>query len=153
MNEPYLTAQDPKQIEKRLHLQPLIAERIAKNLNDSDIPTFLRIVLRGLIECTASCPDRNVSLFDLQIEIRESCRILISDRTIKRAIKLLVEEHGIAIGSSRTASNGYFFIRTPEQSKAALAPLLAEIRSLARRCRVLSPRTAYIRRVHGQEAL
>lgn len=136
----------------RLHGLPhLLAERIVAALNDSEIPSFVRVVLLGLLASSATVSP--VPLITLQNLIYRSSQILMSDRTIKRAIALLIEKYGIAVGASRTDNHGYFFVRTPEQSQAAIRPLLAEIRSLARRCRILSPRSLYGRAVHGQEAL
>lgn len=139
-------------IAARYSLPLLLAHRIADTLADVEVPSYVRLVLQTLLECSTN-PNRNIPLFDLQLEINHNSGIWLSDRSIKHAIKILIEDHGISIGASRTGEHGYFFVRTPAQSKAALTPLLAEIRSLARRCNVLSPRSIYIRQLHGQEVL
>jgi hypothetical protein len=73
-----------------------------------------------------------------------------SDREIKAAVKSLVEDFEIPIGSSRSKPAGYYLIVTPEDAEAAVKPLLAEIRSLAHRCRILSPKSQYVRHLLGQ---
>lgn len=142
---------DPIEIGRRSGFPRLLSERIIKALNDPDIPSFVRVVLLGLLSSNATASP--VPLMVLQNLIYRSTQIMLSERTIKRAVALLIDKYGIAIGAARTGNNGYFFVRTPDQSQAAVRPLLAEIRSLARRCRILSPRSLYGRAVHGQEAL
>ena len=80
-----------------------------------------------------------------------------SDRSIKMAVKELIEQHEIPIGSIRKvrgdAPHGYFFIISPADAEAAIGPLLSEIKSLARRIRILSPDSEYMRRLSGQIGL
>jgi hypothetical protein len=58
-------------------------------------------------------------------------------RTVKDAVKSLVEEFAIPIGAARTGCNGYFLCITPDDIEDAIRPLVHEIVSLARRVRVL----------------
>ena len=75
------------------------------------------------------------------------------ERDIKAAVKSLIEEHGVPIGSARTSTPGYFLVASVEDLEAARGPIIAEIKSMAERCRVLDWRTSFARRVQGQEVL
>ena len=72
------------------------------------------------------------------------------ERSIKAAVKELLEVHEIPIGSSRSTPAGYYLIESDTDARLAVEPLAAEIRSLARRCRVLSPKSNYVRSLLGQ---
>src|SRR5882672_3506876 len=74
-----------------------------------------------------------------------------SDRTIKGAVKSLLEEHGIPIGSCRTpGQNGYYLIVSDKDAEEASRPLQNEIMSMFRRLKVLSPKSAFVRQINGQ---
>lgn len=134
------------------HLPAELRRRIQSTLDDLEVPGFVRITLRALVELSdpcLGCSDR-VSLFSLQSEL-ERRGLLFSPRLIKRAIKELIETHGIAIGAARQANRGgYFFVATDAQAQKAVVPLMGEIRSLAKRIRALSPATPYIQHLLGQ---
>ena len=74
-----------------------------------------------------------------------------SDRSIKDAVKQLLEVHGIPIGSSR-ASNcaGYYMIQEDSEVESTVRVWGAEIHSLLRRCKALSPKSSYVRGLLGQ---
>lgn len=73
------------------------------------------------------------------------------DRSIKAAVKTLLEDHGIPIGSSRTAGDsGYWIILSDAEAEEAERPLRNEIISMFRRLKVISPRSAFVRRMQGQ---
>lgn len=61
-----------------------------------------------------------------------------NERTVKAAVKDLVERFGMQIGASRKPPYGYFFILTAEDREEARRPLRNELKSLARRLRALS---------------
>jgi len=74
-----------------------------------------------------------------------------SDRAIKGAVKSLLEEHGIPIGSCRTpGQNGYYLIISDKDAEEASRPLQNEIMSMFRRLKVLSPKSAFVRQLNGQ---
>jgi hypothetical protein len=63
-----------------------------------------------------------------------------TERDIKAAVKDLIERFGIPIGGSRSKPYGYFLVMTIDDQLEAGRPLLHEIRSLARRHRILTSR-------------
>lgn len=72
-------------------------------------------------------------------------------RAIKDAVKSLLEVHGLPIGSCRVPGrNGYFFIVTDADAELASRPLQAEIFSMFRRLKVISPKSAFVRGLQGQ---
>lgn len=76
------------------------------------------------------------------------------DRTVKAAVKELLEVHEIPVGSIRGADvHGYFLICTDEDRKQAERPLASEIISLARRLRTINPKSRYARLLMGQQEL
>lgn len=129
-----------------------LAERICDVLANNEIPTFSRYTLEAILGL--SCPrelDTRASIFAIQAWLTENRGIWITERLVKAAVKHLVEVHEIALGSSRGAKPGYFFIVDDAAAQAATRPLLAEIRSLAKRCRALDPRrNRYLKSLLGQ---
>jgi len=59
------------------------------------------------------------------------------DRSIKDAIRGLVVNFKVRIGSSRNNPPGYYLVVTTEDATAAAQPLIGEIRHLVQRVRVL----------------
>jgi hypothetical protein len=128
-----------------------LAERVCNVLDNNEVATFVRIVLSGILDLTESRPAAHVSIFEIQAHLSATFDTWLSERSVKAAVKDLVETHSIAIGSARGKDHGYFLIVTDGAAQAATRPLLAEIRSLARRCRALDPRTnRYLRGLLGQ---
>lgn len=74
-----------------------------------------------------------------------------ADRSIKDAVKILLEEHAVPIGSSRIPGrNGYFFCCSDADAEEAVRPYINEIHSMFRRIKVLSPKSAFVRQLNGQ---
>jgi hypothetical protein len=76
------------------------------------------------------------------------------ERSIKAAVKSLIEDHNIPVGSSRSMScPGYYLIASEEDLIAAERPIRAEIISLAKRLRTFNPKSDFARHLAGQEYL
>jgi hypothetical protein len=75
------------------------------------------------------------------------------DRDIKKAVKELVEEHRIPVGSSRVEPYGYYLAVSDEDIEAAERPLRREIQSLAARLKTFNPKSDYVRHILGQQEL
>lgn len=76
------------------------------------------------------------------------------DRTVKGAVKELIEDHEVPIGSSRiTGQAGYFLLISVDDLEAAERPLRAEILSLAKRLRTINPSSRFARMIAGQLAI
>ena len=139
----------PSELQERVF--GVLADRAGTPERPS-LPLAARFTLQALTElidphANALAP---VPLEEIQRYARTVLGAELTPRSIKASVKLLVEEYGIAIGSARGARHGYFFVTTDEEAVEAAKPLLAEIRSLARRCRTLSPRNPYIQHLLGQ---
>jgi hypothetical protein len=73
------------------------------------------------------------------------------DRTIKGAVKQLLEVHEVPVGSSRAVGcSGYFLLESDEDLQASERPLKGELLSIARRLKALNPRSAFARQLVGQ---
>ena len=76
---------------------------------------------------------------------------IYSDRAIKQAVKTLLEEFAIPIGSCRIPGRaGYYLIVSPQDAIDAERPLRNEIYSMFRRLKVINPRSAFVRHLNGQ---
>lgn len=73
-----------------------------------------------------------------------------SDRQIKGAVKCLIEQFGIPIGSSRQQPYGYYLVVSDQDAEDAVRPLRNEIFSLLRRIQALSPKSKFVRELQGQ---
>ena len=129
-----------------------LCRRVQYTIDDLEAPAFVRAVLLTLLDLTDPRlgGKTTVTLFEIQHHLEKIRDLYLSDRLIKQAVKVLVETHGIAIGSARGAEHGYYFVTTDEQAQKAVKPLLGEIRSLVVRCRALSPKSRYIQHLLGQ---
>jgi hypothetical protein len=76
----------------------------------------------------------------------------LNERSVKAAVKELVEVHGLPIGSSRGEVPGYYLIVTPQEAEVVCRVYEAEIRSLSRRVRTLRGMD-YAKRLLGQVAI
>jgi hypothetical protein len=110
-----------------------------------------RFVLEQLISMSAWGLKEAVSIGDM-IDRANACGPnTFSHRSIKFAVKRLIEEHGIPIGSSRLQPRpGYFFIVSDEDAEVAARALQADVLSMFRRIKVLAPRSAFVRKLNGQ---
>jgi hypothetical protein len=73
------------------------------------------------------------------------------DRSVKDAVKQLLEVHHVPIGSSRAAGcSGYFLLADIEDMEAAKRPLRGELLSIAKRLRSLDPKCQFARALVGQ---
>jgi hypothetical protein len=132
------------------HLSAALRKRILEVGNDPEAPAFMRAVLAALVHCCDQ-PGLHVRLADVQSWLGVHRQLWLSERTIKKAVMLLVADYGIQVGSSRSGKpSGYYFITTLAEAESAIAPLLSEAKSLLRRVNHLSPCRSYFRRMVGQ---
>jgi len=75
-----------------------------------------------------------------------------NERTVKAAVKDLIERFAMPIGGSRKPPYGYFLILTAEDQAEAARPLRNELKSLSRRLRALSSKHE-LARLWGQVQL
>jgi hypothetical protein len=80
---------------------------------------------------------RAISLHDLMVKLHRVCKPIPTEREIKDAIRSLVVDFKVRVGSSRSRPFGYFLVTTPQEARDAAHPFISEIRELARRIRVL----------------
>lgn len=117
--------------------------RILVVLGDPNLSPSCASVLRALMY--AAGRQSAISISQIQV----GCHWL-SDRDIKAAVKELLEVHGVAIGSARSAPFGYFLLCSQDDIEQAERPILAEVRSLARRLRAINPDSDISRMLCGQ---
>lgn len=73
------------------------------------------------------------------LQVRDLAESLkLSERDVKALAKCLVEDFEVPIGASRQKPYGYYLIETAQELEDAVQIYVAEIRSLARRVRVLA---------------
>jgi hypothetical protein len=78
-----------------------------------------------------------ISLHDLMVKLERIVKNTPTEREIKEAVRSLVVDFKVRIGSSRSKPFGYFFVTTPQEARDAAHIFISEIRELARRVRVL----------------
>jgi len=91
-----------------------------------------------------------ISIAAMQREWASTGNKVYTDREVKAAVKQLLEERGVPIGSARCIPAGYFLCVTPADIDQAERPLEGEIRSLARRLRAINPKSEISRTLCGQ---
>lgn len=136
-------------------LFPLIPEEVRRRLMqamaDPDIsPCAFQVLTRLVRFPEIAGRARAISIASLQDWARLNSFKVYSDREIKSAVKELIEERNVPIGSARSDPAGYFIAVTAEDLDAAEKPLIAEIRSLAKRIRSINPNSEISRALCGQ---
>lgn len=87
----------------------------------------------------------------MQISWRSDGLHVYDDRSIKGAVKSLLENYSIPIGSSRQPGcHGYWLIVNDDEAEEASRPIRNEIFSMFRRLKVISPKSAFVRGLQGQ---
>lgn len=130
-----------------------------------DIPNEVRARVDEALEGTAMSPcaravllrirdaagrERAVSIYALQAYWRLHGMKVYCDREVKAAVKELLEERRVPVGSARSGACGYFLLISPEDIDQAERPLVGEIRSLARRLRAINAKSEISRILCGQ---
>jgi hypothetical protein len=134
--------------------QPTILEKVNVARQSPDLTKTESFVLDRLIRGSAFGLDNVVSIQTMQRMAKAQGLKPPSDRSIKDAVKTLLEVYDIPIGSCRIpGKNGYYFCVSDEDCEDAVRPLKAEIYSMFRRIKVLSPKSAFVKRLQGQMAL
>lgn len=109
--------------------------KIDQVLAEKTLPPFVkRILVEVAVHRGVKDP---IPLRDL-VSAAKTADVTLTERELKGWVKHLVEEFGIPIGASRTEPTGYYLAVSAGDITAAIAPYLAEIRSLARRVRALA---------------
>lgn len=125
-----------------------VQARVDQALEDPATSPCARAVL--ILIRDAAGRENAVSIHELRaIWIMRSLKVY-SERDIKAAVKELLEERGVPVGSARSGSPGYFLLCSPEDIDQAERPLVGEIRSLARRLRCINPKSSISRLLSGQ---
>lgn len=129
-----------------------IRQRVDVALRCGTLTGVQSFVLWTLEQENAYGIDKAVSIQTLQNIWNNTCTpTALSDRSIKDAVKTLLEQHAIPIGSCRTPGrNGYFFIASDSDAEDASRPLRNEIFSMFRRLKVISPKSSFVRQLQGQ---
>lgn len=99
--------------------------------------------------------DKAVSIETIQNIWNNTCTPQApSDRAIKGAVKGLLEDFSVPIGSCRVPGrNGYYMCVQDSDAEDAVRPLKSEIFSLFRRIKALSPQSSFVRELQGQITL
>lgn len=129
-----------------------VRRRVSLALQSEMLTRFESFVLWTLEQQEAFGMNRAVSIETLQnIWINTATPKPPSDRTIKDAVKSLLEMYGIPIGSCRIPGrNGYYLCTSDSDAEEAVRPLKSEIFSLFRRIKALSPKSEFVRKLNGQ---
>ena len=134
-------------VPQQLRVAALVA------LGGAGVSACAKDVLRILLYEPAAGRENALQIRHLQARWRIRGQRVWSDRDVKAAVKELLEDCGVPIGSSRSGDRGYFLLVTPADIEAAERPLIGEIRSLARRLRAINPRSEISRAICGQLGL
>lgn len=125
--------------------------RRVNNAFASNLTNVERYVLQSLIRENSFGRSSPLSIARMQSWWVQNDRYMATDRAIKDAVKGLLENHGLPIGSCRTpGQNGYYFITSDADAEEASRPLQNEIYSMFRRLKVINPKSAFVRQLQGQ---
>lgn len=134
-------------------LLPELAIRIA-DARRSPMSDAARDVLSLLVDHPAGARagrDKALSIAAMQGAWDYAGQHIWSERVVKAAVKELLEDCGVPIGSSRRSGNsGYYLISSCADLEAAERPLKGEVLSLLKRLRTINPRTDFCRHLAGQ---
>jgi len=123
--------------------QLAIHRRLSELIVDKMMLPCDKAVMLRLMAFHAYGSSKALSIAAMQYKWRADGVHVWRDRAIKQAVKNLLEIYDLPIGSCRIAPhNGYYFVISDEDAEAAVRPLKAEIFSMFRRIKVLSPRSA-----------
>ncbi len=127
-----------------------VRERIEAAFNDPAMSACATTILAHL--CTVQAAGRNsaVAISTLQESWRRMGLKGYSVRQVKAAVKELLEERNVPIGSARCEPYGYYLLCSEEDVAAALRPIWGEIYSQLRRARCLDPKSKISRELCGQ---
>lgn len=127
-----------------------VRDRIDTALNDPDMSRCALAVLSRLRHLPAAGRNRAISIASLQ-SYWQICGVKVySVREIKAAVKELLEERNVPIGSARCNPAGYYLLVCEDDIRAAVKPIWGEITSQLRRVRCLDPKSSISRELCGQ---
>lgn len=144
-----------EQLELSMPVIPAEVERrIGDAVESEKLSPAAAAVLVLLDEFQAAGSERALPIKRMQQVWLVRGSTVYSDRCVKAAVKELLEEHEVPVGSSRvTDASGYFLICTDDDRQKAARPLAGEIVSLAKRLRTIDPKSRYARLLMGQQEL
>lgn len=127
----------------------IIRDRMNQACASEELQGAERAVLCALGQAFGK--DKAVGIAEMQDQWRERGQKIYDDRTIKAAVKSLLEVWDIPIGSCRVpGQSGYYLVTSDDEAEDAVRPLKNEIFSLFRRIKALSPKSAFVRQLQGQ---
>jgi hypothetical protein len=135
---------------------PTVEEDIKMRIDAALIHEALTPVERAVLECLMQGHPTFGRQSTMTIAYMQSMCVFrdkksYSPRSIKGAVKSLLEVYNIPIGSSRTPGDcGYWVIVSDEEAEEASRPLRNEIFSMFRRLAIISPKSAFVRKLNGQ---
>lgn len=133
-------------------VQRISDARLSRKLSDCELDVLY--VLVDLVTGPCAGRGRAIQIDQMQGVWTRGGAHVWTDRTIKAAVKQLIEAHGIPVCSSRhCTSGGYFLAVETEDMEAAERPLRGEIISLAKRLRAFNPKSDFARHLAGQLAI
>lgn len=131
-----------------------LRERMRELLRSDSLIFSEKAVILCLLSESAFGQNRAISIDRIQCLSLKAGDGEYGDRTIKQAVKSLLEKYGLPVGSCRIpGQNGYYICISDSDAEDAVRPLKAEIFSLFRRIKGLSPNSAFVRQLNGQMEL
>src|SRR5579872_6741727 len=127
-----------------------VRARIDRAMSDPDISLCARAVLIQLVGYPATGSQRAVSIHMLRSTFAVAGIKQYGPREIKAAVKELVEDAGVPIGSARGKTPGYFLLCSQADREAAVRPIRAEVISQLKRWRTLDAESAIGVELAGQ---
>jgi hypothetical protein len=137
-----------------------VTARINKAIADPNMSGCARAVLIVLAGRPAVGRARAISIADLQRVFRyrmaggeSAAGVEYTDRQIKGAVKQLIEDYGVPVGSSRQEPHGYYICQDSADRINAVRPIRAEIVSLLKRWKTLDTQSDIGLELAGQIAM
>lgn len=125
--------------------------RVNNALEKKDLEPHESAVLKALTHPPRLGRSSAFGISAMQKYWHASGQKIYSDRQIKSAVKNLLEEYGVPIGSCRTpGKNGYYLLTSPEDIAETERPLRNEIYSIFGRLKAYSPNSHFVRSLAGQ---
>lgn len=137
------------QVELFVDVEFLLRERISFLMRFAPLSRCELKVIEALLHYYAFGRERAVSISKMQLLWAGGT--VYSDRSVKDAVKGLLETHNLPIGSCRVpGKHGYYLIQDDTDAEEASRPLRNEIHSMFRRLKVISPKSSFVRGLQGQ---
>lgn len=131
---------------------PEALTRARRTLDHPGLAPVEMAVLRALLQPSPRLGKREaLGIAAMQRQWKEAGRTVYSERAVKGAVKVLIEEHEVPIGSCRVpGENGYYLLSCLEEAEDTSRPLRNEIYSLFARLKATNPKSHFVRSLAGQ---